>query len=403
MGKYFFKIGLAILVFIAVLLKSGSGESYGWTNDKIKQMESEIANNRDERKKLQGTLTNVKNIRQNLTNSRNDLQRFIEELDANLAIIEQNIVDLLALIAEKEQEIVEKTLELEYAIEVQEAQYAGMKKRVKHSYEQGGTHFVEMLFGAGSLADILNRVDYLEALSKYDEFKLDEFITITNYVALCKIILEEEKEFLDEAKEAVEAEREALNQLIAEKAREIEAIKNDIANQERAIREYEAEIAAQNEVIKALEKAVAAERQRLAAENARRFDGGTFAWPVPTSRRISDDYGNRIHPILGVPQFHNGIDITAPTGSNIVAAYQGKVVAASYSSIMGNYIIIDHGDSVFTLYMHASQLFVSEGAEVTWGQRIAAVGSTGRSTGPHLHFSVRVRGQYVNPWAYFGN
>ncbi|MCL2718910.1 MAG: peptidoglycan DD-metalloendopeptidase family protein [Lachnospiraceae bacterium] len=401
--KKIFLITVIVTIFITVFSNSGSQESYGWTNDKIRSMESEIANNRDERRKLQNTLSNVEKIKQNLTNARNDLARYIEELDSNLAVIEQNIVELLGLIVEKEDEIIEKTLELSYAIEVQNAQYAGMKERVKFNYEQGEVYYLTMLFGAESLSDMLNRVDYIEALSKYDEIKLDEFIATTNYVALCKEILEAEKEFLDEAKEAVEAEREALNQLIDEKGREIEAIRGDIALQEGAIREYEAEIAAQSDVIRALEKAVADERARLAEENRRRYDGGLFAWPVPSSRRISDDYGNRIHPILGVPQFHNGIDITAPTGSNIVAAYHGKVVAAAYSPTMGNYIIIDHGDSVFTLYMHASKLHVSEGAEVTWGQTIAAVGSTGRSTGPHLHFSVRVKGQYVSPWSYFGS
>ncbi|MCL2051570.1 MAG: peptidoglycan DD-metalloendopeptidase family protein [Lachnospiraceae bacterium] len=400
--KKLFYIGFAIIVLITALFRVPQ-ESFGFTNDKIRSMENEIANNRDERKKLQDTLTSIERIKQNLTNARNDLKRFIEEMDRSLAIVEQNIVELLALISAKEEEIIEKTAELEYAIEVQNAQYAGMKDRVKFSYEQGEIFLLTMLLGAESLSDMLNRADYIEALSKYDEIKLDEFIATTDYVALCKEILEAEKEFLDEAREAVEAEREALNQLIAEKGREIEAIENDITSQERAIREYEAEIAAQNDAIKILEKAVADERARLAAENRRRFDGGKFNWPVPSSRTISSEYGNRMHPILGVNLFHNGIDIAAPTGANIVAAYQGKVVAADYSATMGNYLMIDHGDSVFTLYMHASKLLVSEGAEVSAGQVIAHVGSTGRSTGPHLHFSVRVAGQYVSPWGYFGS
>jgi len=391
-----------MIIFITIFLFSGSQESYGWTNDKIKNLEKEIANNRNERNKLQNALTNIQNVRRSLVNAREDLARYIEELDKNLAVIEQNIADLLDLIAAKEDEIVEKTLELNNAIAEQETQYAGMKERVKFSYEQGESYIWEFLIGAESLSDILNRADYLEALSRYDETKLNEFIAISQYVALCKEILEGEKVLLDEARNAVEAERDALNQLIEDKAREIEAIRGNIAAQEQAIKEYEAEIAATNEIIKIAEKAAADERARLAAEHRRRFDGGKFEWPVPASRRITDDYGNRIHPILRVPQFHNGIDIAAPTGSNILAAYQGEVVAAEYSPIMGNYIMINHGDSVFTLYMHASVLHVKKGDEVSKGQRIAAVGSTGRSTGPHLHFSVRVAGQYVNPWGYFG-
>lgn len=403
MKKRLFSIGFALAILTAILINSGSFDSFGLTNDKIKGLESEIANNRDERKKLEGTLTDIQSIKQRLTASRNDLAKYIEELDSDLAIIEQNISDLLGLIADKEIEIENKTIELLQAIDEQNAQYAAMKERVKFNYEQGDAYYIMVLFSAESLSDLLNRADYLEALSKYDEGKLNDFIAISNYVALCKEVLESEKEFLHEAREAVEAEREAINVLITEKAIQIESIKGDIVAQEAAIREYEAEIAAQNEIIKALEKAVAEERKRIAEENARKYDGGKFAWPVPSSHKITEEYGDRIHPILNVPQFHNGIDIGAPTGANIVAAYQGKVVAAAYSSTMGNYIMIDHGDSVYTIYMHASKLYVAEGAEVAWGQTIAAVGSTGRSTGPHLHFSVRVGGQYVTPLNYLGS
>jgi murein DD-endopeptidase MepM/ murein hydrolase activator NlpD len=239
-------------------------------------------------------------------------------------------------------------------------------------------------------------------LSRYDNEKLAEFVAHSQYVALCKEVLEENKELLEEAKEAVEAEQATTVALIEDKTEQINALMNDIAQKERAIREYEADIAEQNEIIKALEKAVAEERAALAAANARKYDGGVFSWPVPSSTRVTEEYGNRIHPILNIPQFHNGIDIGAPTGDSIVAAYRGKVIAAAYSAVMGNYIMIDHGDAVYTIYMHASKLLVAEGAEVSKGQKIALVGSTGRSTGPHLHFSVRVSGEYVSPWVYFG-
>ena len=99
-------------------------------------------------------------------------------------------------------------------------------------------------------------------------------------------------------------------------------------------------------------------------------------------------------------QFHNGVDFAAPSGTPIYAAYDGKVVAATYSATMGNYVMIDHGDSLYTIYMHASKLYVSKGDTVVKGQTIAAVGTTGRSTGNHLHFSVRKNGSYVSPWEY---
>ena len=125
-----------------------------------------------------------------------------------------------------------------------------------------------------------------------------------------------------------------------------------------------------------------------------------FQQPLSSFKRISDDYGNRIHPTLGVQKFHNGVDFAAPTGTPILAAYNGTVVGADYNSSMGNYVMINHGDGLYTIYMHASALYVSTGQSVTKGQQIAAVGSTGRSTGPHLHFSVRLNGNYVSPWNY---
>ena len=116
--------------------------------------------------------------------------------------------------------------------------------------------------------------------------------------------------------------------------------------------------------------------------------------------RVSDDYGPRIHPTLNVPQFHNGVDFAAPKGTPIYSAYNGIVVAATYSSTMGNYVMIDHGDGLYTIYMHASKLYVKKDDVVTTGQKIAGVGTTGRSTGNHLHFSVRKNGEYVSPWDY---
>ena len=130
------------------------------------------------------------------------------------------------------------------------------------------------------------------------------------------------------------------------------------------------------------------------------YDNGPFKFPLASYTRVSDDYGNRIHPTLGIQQFHNGVDFASPKGTAIYAAYDGVVVAATYSATMGNYVMIDHGDSLYTIYMHASALYVKKDDIVTRGETIAAVGSTGRSTGNHLHFSVRRDGAYVSPWEY---
>lgn len=370
------------------------------TNESIRQKEEEISRAKEEKKTLQSGLTNVKELKKELEASKADLANYVAELDANLSDIQEKINELKTLIEEKEGQIARKTEELEEALEVQQAQYEAMKSRIKFMYEKGDMLYLEFVFVADSFGEMLNKADYIEMLSSYDRKMLDEYVAYAEYVALCKEGLEEEKGVLDEAKTAVEEEEAALNELIATKEQEMYKMTSDIQSKEAAIREYEAEIASQNETIAALEAAVAEERKKLAEEQGRKYDGGIFTWPAPSYKRISDEYGYRTHPILGVQQFHNGLDMAAPGGSPILAAYDGKVVAAAYSSSMGNYIMIDHGDNLYTIYMHASALYVSKGAEVSKGDKIAAVGSTGRSTGNHLHFSVRLNGNYVSPWNY---
>ena len=392
---------------LSVLLVSSAGSAgtlsasaQELTNDSIRQKEEEIKKAKEEKNSLQSSLSNVKEIKKQLETSKNNLANYITELDANLSTIQAKIEELKGLITEKEEEIAAKEKELEEAVAVQEAQYEAMKARIKFMYEKGDTVYLELLFAADSFGEVLNKAEYIEMLSSYDRKKLDEYVAQAEYVSLCKESLEEQKSVLDEARRVQEEEEASMNALISAKEQEISNVTSDIKNKEAAIAEYEADIAAQNQTIAALEKAVAEERARLAEEQGRRYDGGVFTWPAPSYTRISDDYGNRIHPTLGIQKFHNGIDMAAPGGSAILAAYDGKVVAADYNSSMGNYIMIDHGDSLYTIYMHASALYVSKGTEVSKGQKIAAVGTTGRSTGNHLHFSVRKGGSYVNPWSY---
>jgi len=219
-----------------------------------------------------------------------------------------------------------------------------------------------------------------------------------DYTTACKEKLEAEEAVLEETRQAAEDEKKAVEELIAQKEQEIAAYQSDINNKEAAIKSYENDLAVFNSVISELEKAVAAERAKLNVN--RSYDGGMFCWPAPSFTRVSSEYGYRTHPILGVQKFHNGVDLAAPGGSDILAAYDGAVVAAAYNSSMGNYVMIDHGGDLYTIYMHASKLLVSAGQNVSKGQRIALVGTTGSSTGNHLHFTVRLNGQYVSPWNY---
>ncbi len=372
------------------------------TSESIREKEREIEKAKEQVSGLKSDLTDVEKLKKELEQSKNDLTAYVQQLDGQLADIQDKIAQYNTMITEKEEEIVETARDLDEAQARQEQQYEAMKKRIQFMYERSDSFYMETLFGSNSIAGIVNRADYIEALSRYDRDKLDEYVETRQYVELCKEDLETEKQLLDEAKEAVEREEANVNTLIGEKEAQIVSVSGDIANKEAAIKEYEAMIAQENAEIAALEKAVAEEKARLEAENAqaRVYNGGMFAWPCPGYKRISDEYGNRMHPILCVQKFHNGLDMAAPSGTPILAAYDGDVVAAAYSSSMGNYIMINHGSGLYTIYMHCSALYVSKGQTVSKGQNIAAVGSTGRSTGPHLHFSVRLNGSYTSPWNY---
>lgn len=403
-----FRKGFALLLVVCIL--AAGANPFVSRADKVSELKQSIADKQEAideanklKKQLQSGLTDVKNIISGLEKSKNNLAAYISQLDESLEAAQAKILELNTLITEKESEIKKTTEELNEAIKTEENQYEAMKNRICFMYERGDTMYLELIMTAQSFGDVLNKADYMEELSAYDRRMLEQYQAIREYVEVCKAQLEAEQVVLEEAKADVQEEQAALETLIAEKEKEIAAYENDINNREKLLKEYEAEITAQNAEIKALEDAVAAEKAALAAATKRTYDGGMFAWPAPSYTRISDDYGYRIHPILNVKQFHNGVDMAAPGGSPILAAYNGTVVSAAYSSTMGNYIMIDHGDNLYTIYMHASALYVSKGQEVVKGQKIAAVGTTGRSTGNHLHFSVRLNGSYVSPWNYLSS
>lgn len=400
--------GFALLLVVCILA-AGAGPFVSHA-DEVSKLKQSIADKQEAiseanklKKQLQSGLTDVKKVISGLQQSKNNLSAYISELDTTLSLAQAKILELNTLITEKEADIKKTTEELNEAIKTEENQYEAMKNRIRFMYEQGESMYLDMLMSAQSFGDMLNKADYIEELTAYDRRMLERYQATREYVEVCKAQLEAEQVVLEEAKVDVEAEEAALETLIAEKQKEITAYENDINNREKLLREYEAEVAAQEAEIKALEEAIAAEKAALANATKRKYDGGMFAWPAPSYTRISDDYGYRIHPILKTKQFHNGIDMAAPGGSPILAAYNGTVTAAAYSSTMGNYIMIDHGDNLYTIYMHASKLYVSKGAEVVKGQKIAAVGTTGRSTGNHLHFSVRLNGSYVSPWEYLSS
>ena len=376
------------------------------TQESIRQKEESIQSAKDEREQMQSNLSDLKKVKEQLQASKDDLTGYITQIDANLTQMQGKIDDLKSKITDKEAEIEKTEAELEAAQEQQQEQYEAMKQRIRFMYERGSNVYLELLFENGGFGGMLNKAVYVEQIAQYDREKLDEYAQQVELVSLTKESLEQEKETLNTAKANVEQEEVNMQSLLAEKKTQVASVEGDLENQNATIAEYEAQVAQQNAEIQALEAAVAAEKEQLAAQNkpqqTRTYDGGMFAWPAPSYTYISSEFGYRTHPIYGDSRFHNGLDMAAPGGSPILAAYDGAVVAAAYSSSMGNYVMLDHGDGLYTIYMHASALYVSKGQSVSKGEQIAAVGSTGNSTGNHLHFSVRLNGSYVSPWNYLG-
>ncbi len=389
---------MCVLTITLAVAGSSFASNAAVTEESIKAKENQISAAKKERDSLKNAKTDLEKVKKELEASKSDLNKYITQLDGQLSDIQSKIDSLNQEITEKEQQIETTTAELEEAEAIQQAQYEAMKKRIKFMYERGDTLYFELLMESGSFADMLNKAEYIEMLSSYDRQKLNEYISTTELIRLTKEALEEERETLNEAKAAKEEEEGNLQSLIDAKNSELTAVKSDISSKEAAIAEYEAEIKAENAAIAALEKEVAADKAELYSKY--KYDGGMFTWPCPNYTRISDNYGMRMHPTLGIEKMHNGIDLAAPSGSAILAAYNGTVAAADYNSTMGNYIMISHGNGLYTIYMHCSALYVSKGQDVTSGTKIGAVGSTGRSTGPHLHFGVRLNGNYVSPWNY---
>lgn len=396
----------AFLLLICMVMSLNGSTSYAnnsnLTNDYIQQKESQIQQIEQEKQDLEQGISDSKAYLNQLQGQQNDLAAYVEQMDAALLEIETNITDLNDKIEIKEQEIEDTKAELLEAQRVAQEQYEAMKIRIKFMYEEGDTYYMELLFSANGFADMLNKADYIEAVSEYDRQKLEEYILNEQLIAACQAELEAQQELLQAQKEALEEEQETKMELVAAAEVNIAAMQGDIDETKETIEQLNAELAAQTATIEALEAQIAAEKKRLEELNQpqQTYDGGAFLWPCPSCKIITSPFGTRKHPILGVERFHNGIDIGAKSGASIVAAYDGVVVAASYTSAMGNYIMIDHGNELYTIYMHCSALYVSEGQYVSRGETIAAVGSTGLSTGPHLHFTVRYNGEYVSPLDY---
>lgn len=398
--------GLIVLFLLGTMLVCASESKMDVlaTSGKQSSEEEELEQQRKDAQKeidsLKSSIDTVEDKIQELQNTKSSLQTYIRQLDSQVNSLSSRITDMEGRIDEKKEEIEEKTEELKQAEEEAKEQYEMMKKRIRYMYERGEQSFLVLLLESESLAEMLNRSEYAVQMLSYDRKMMEELEAARAAIEVRKTELEEEKAELEDLLAELEEQKAAVNRAINAKSREIASYQSQISEASGQQSEYEEQLAEQEKLLEQIEKQIAElAAARAAAEDG---DGGAsgFIWPCPSSHRITSGFGPRQAPIAGASTYHRGIDVGAANGSAIVAAVSGRVTTAAYSSSAGNYVVISHGQGVSTVYMHASALYVSEGDKVTQGQKIAAVGSTGYSTGPHLHFGVIVNGSYVNPLKY---
>lgn len=389
---------LALAVLIVSLT---AAPVYGASKQDVDNAKGKINSLEEEKKKTETAIKELESLK-------NNTEAYVRKLDSQLEGLSAEVSRLEGNIAGKQESIEETSVKLTEAGETEKRQYESMKKRIKYMYEKGDSSYLDLLLQSKSMSELLNRAEYIQKISEYDRKMLNQYVEIKEGIAAAKVQLENEKTELLNLQEQTKAKQNSVEMLMNEKSAELKKFDSQIGAKTAEMEAYEKDIKAQEDQIKKIEAEI--KRQEEEARKKAEAAGKTyntvsignikFIWPCPSSSRITSGFGGRESPTEGASTNHKGIDISTSTGSNILAAADGTVTISTYSYSAGNYIMVNHGGGVSTVYMHCSQLLVSVGDTVKQGQVIAKVGSTGYSTGPHLHFGVRLNGTYVNPTKY---
>ena len=384
--KRFSKIISCLVLFalLTCIVSEVRAEDSNYYNQKKKEANSNSQQTQEKIDNVEGEIDEVLQEVANLNNS-------IREYESQIKSLTTQLNELQASIEQKEKELVEKKKLLE--------------NRLVAMYMKRETTFLDVIL-SGNLMNFISNQDMVKQIADYDNNLIHE-------VEGLKQSLQDEKAKVEEVKKEKEEKNKELQKLKAEKEQKAANLSEEQKSLEKQLSEYKAQAESYAELerkaIADEERARQAARQKAAGSGtsgntsnviSNPYTGGKLGWPCPSSSRITSPYGWRV--LFGVNDFHTGIDIGAVHGSNICAAESGTVILANYgwNGGYGNYIIINHGNGITTRYAHASQLYVSAGQTVSKGQVIAAVGTTGNSTGPHLHFEVRENGSHTNPLNY---
>lgn len=337
---------------------------------------------------------NIKNKQQELNESRakeKSLGDQVNSLEQQINSKQSDIDELEASISEAQAKLETLEEELAAAEEKVNTQNENLNARLRNMYKNGSVGFIDVLMDSGSFSEFLNNLSLVEKVYTSDQDVLEELQKAYDEIDAKKKEIETLQAELSESKATMEEQKSSLEADKASVEKKKSEIAADSAETQRELDKLEADAQALTSSI----------RNSGSSSSSSKYNGGIMAWPVPSCHTLSSGYGGRIHPTTGKYKFHGGLDIPGSYGSAIVAANSGKVIwAGNRGDSYGNYVIIDHGGGVSTLYGHSSKVLVSTGQRVSRGQRIANVGSTGRSTGPHCHFEVRINGSRVNPNPY---
>lgn len=345
----------------------------------------------------------IKDLDRQLKSIAGDKAQALEQkrlLDRQISAKVQEIQSTESIIAQYDALIADEQAKLEDTQAKEEIQYELFCKRVRAMEEAGTVSYWSILFDSADFADLLDRATFVSEIMEADNKIMDD-------LAALRKSIEAQKAELETSRADQQTQRDAL---VAQK-KELDAKEADAAALVQKIQSQESEYQSSRDALKREEEEVEAqiikkqkEIQAKIAAGQISFDPGTgWQWPVPGRYKITSTFGPRIHPITGLPGNHTGTDVAAPKGTAILAARGGVVTISTYNNSYGNYVVVQHDNGIATLYAHMSSRAVSEGQIVTQGQTLGYVGSTGSSTGNHLHLEFRVNGKRQDALNYYPN
>jgi murein DD-endopeptidase MepM/ murein hydrolase activator NlpD len=367
-------------------------------------MADSISDLRAKRKNLDQSVSDAKRQLNSTVSDRNNTAYEADVLDAEMENAQMYYDYYVDLLAWADAELVILEADLAQAMQDYDVQYAAFVEHIRLINEAGGESqlFLKILMGSGDINELVNNAEYAKELMEYDARMTEQLLVKKDEIGQKLASVEEYRLEIEAMRYEQEGYLAQLNQKILEKEARLTALYEQEAYFNQMIADIQADEKKVENLIKEAEAAELARQRAALGENAVKtpYQGGVLAWPVPSSTNITSGYGNRKHPISKKNDFHGAIDIGAKSGNSITAAGNGKVIFAARQGSYGNLIIVDHGGGISTAYAHCSSFVASVGQTVTKGQVIAKIGSTGQSTGPHLHFEVRVDGSQKNPIDY---